>query len=138
MTVFPLTLTAFDPSPDAAGITIICRPLISKLAGIPSDATGVSGSHTPFPLARSYARNLRSDPVATKTRPPAVTSGPPRGQCAPVGPFHSGISGRPATVPFGTCHLISPVLRSYAVSCDHGAPIAERFMLVSQKSIGDR
>src|SRR6188508_306118 len=98
----------------------------------------MSVAQTTFPFSRSYARNLRSEPVATNTRPPPVTSGPPRGQCAPVGPFHSGISGRPATVPFGTCHLISPVFRSYAVSCDHGGPIADRFMLVSQKSIGDR
>src|SRR3954469_25470076 len=123
MTVLPLTFTALDPSPDAAGMTIIWRPLTAKLAGTPSEATGVSTSHTTLPVSRSYARNLRSDPVATNTSPPAVTSGPPRGQWAPVGPFHSGICGSPVTVPLGTCHLMSPVLRSYAVSVDHGGPI---------------
>src|SRR3954454_3736409 len=96
------------------------------------------GVQTTLPLSRSRGWNFRSEPGATNTSPPPVTSGPPRGQCAPVGPFHAGISGRPATVPFGTCHLISPVLRSYAVNCDHGGPLADRFMLVSQKSMGER
>ena len=32
--------------------------------------------------------------------------------------------GGGVTPPSGTCHLISPVFRSYAVSCDHGGPIA--------------
>src|SRR5690606_5413622 len=45
-------------------------------------------------------------------------------------------SARNATSPFGTCHSITPSLRSYAVSCDHGGPIAERPLLCNMKSIG--
>ena len=52
-----------------------------------------------------------SELVATNTSPPAVTSGPPRGQCEPLSagmPTDAGAS----TVPSGTCHLRVPVLRS--------------------------
>jgi hypothetical protein len=68
---------------------------------------------------------VRSDAVATNTSPPAVTSGPPRGMCAPesAGMLEFDPGGG-VTPPSGTCHLISPVLRSYAVSSDHGGPMA--------------
>src|SRR5262245_46507037 len=35
-------------------------------------------------------------------------------------------SPRAVTLPCGTCHKTSPVLRSYAVSCDHGGPMIDR------------
>src|SRR5579862_9293543 len=58
--------------------------------------------------------------------PPAVTTGPPFAKNAPVG----GSCGIPKTPPFGTCHLIVPVFRSIAVSCDHGGLIGESPLLI--------
>ena len=43
----------------------------------------------------------------------------------------------PVVLPSGTRHLISPVLRSYAVMCDHGGPIAAMpFAGLRRKSYG--
>src|SRR5690606_40533008 len=46
-------------------------------------------------------------------------------------------AARELTSPFGICHSITPSLRSYAVICDHGGPIAESPLLCSMKSTGD-
>ena len=75
--------------------------------------------------------------VATKSSPPAVTSGPPRGICAPVfgGSFASAGA---VTPPSGMRHLISPVFKSYAVISDHGGPIAVMPLVgLCMKSYGD-
>ncbi len=65
-----------------------------------------------------------SPPPVRKTRPPAVTMGPG----APLTPSRSG-SSTPSSAgfsrtdgvsPMGTCHAISPTVRSYAVSVPYG------------------
>ncbi len=53
-----------------------------------------------------------------KTRPPAVTSGPPRFGTPTVHGIGSGEMSR--TVPSGTCHTIVPRARSTAASVPHG------------------
>src|SRR5690606_25532085 len=121
------------PLPPTAIVTY-WRPSTSYTAGTPSVAAGRSYSQSTSPVSTSRARNLRSDDVPTKSTPPAVTTGPPRGAWLPV--LRMPRSARNDTSPFGTCHMIVPVFRSYAVSCDHGGPIAERPLLCSMKSFG--
>src|SRR5262245_9149968 len=113
------------------------RPPTSYVAGTPSDPVGRSLLHTILPVSRSYARTVRSDAVATKSNPPAVASGPPRGMCAPVFAGRLASAGA-VTPPSGMRHLISPVFKSYAVISDHGGPIAVMpFVGLCMKSYGD-
>ena len=100
---------------------------------MPSEPPGSSVDHSTLPFARSYARSCRSWAVATNTSPPAVTSGAPRGKCAPESAGKPG----PGVVPSGTRHLISPVFKSYAVSSENGGPKAPMpFVGLRKKSYG--
>src|SRR6185369_12184255 len=68
---------------------------------------------------------MRSDDVPTKSSPPPVATGPPRGAWLPVPVTGASL----LTSPSGICHRIVPLLRSYAVICDHGGPIADKPVL---------
>src|SRR5262245_60304658 len=114
-----------------------CRPPTSYVAGTPSEPVGRSLVHATLPESRSYARTVLSDAVATNTRPPAVTSGPPLGMCDPESDLIPSSEGA-VTPPCGTRHLISPVFKSYAVISDQGGPIAVMpFVGLCMKSYGD-
>src|SRR5580700_6480387 len=89
---------------------------------MPSGPAGSFISHKTFPVSLSYARMVLSEIDPPKISPPAVTATPPLGQKLPVPviPFSSRLD----TPPNGMWNLIAPVLRSYAVSVDHGGLMA--------------
>src|SRR5580700_7408603 len=73
---------------------------------------------------------MRSFDAPMKIKPPAVEIGPPPELFPPV--FMPG--GVPSVVPNGTCHAMSPVLTSIAVSlphggCQHGHPLIMALLL---------
>src|SRR6266511_4528463 len=84
---------------------------------------GSAPVHSTRPLSSSYARTLRSAP-ATNTSPVLVTTIPLRAPRPPVlgGPPRASV---PRSSPSGTCHLIVPVFRSYAVSVVYGGLVAD-------------
>src|SRR5688572_14751782 len=97
---------------------IYWRPATSYTDGIPSGFDGSSRSQSTLPLSLSYARSMRSDHVPTKISPPAVATIPLRvGWYVPV--LVIPFAASDGTTPRGTCHLMVPSLRSYAVNCDH-------------------
>src|SRR5262245_5571563 len=110
-------------------IAMYCRPATSYTAGTPSVAAGSAFSQRTLPVSWSYARSLRSDEVPTKSRPPAVTTGPPRGAWLPA--------AIPGNSPSGICHRMVPLFRSYAVNWDHGGLSADSPLLCVMKSYGD-
>src|SRR5712691_2555630 len=79
--------------------------------------------HSTWPFSSSYARTLRSPP-ATNTIPALVTTIPLRAPTPPVlaGPPAAKVAG---SSPIGTCHLIVPAFRSYAVSVVYGGLVAD-------------
>src|SRR5438093_11214127 len=90
---------------------------------MPLEFPGNVPVHNSWPVSSSYARALPSLP-ATNTRPLFVTTIPLRAPRPPV------LGGPPRAMvcrssPIGTCHLIVPVLRSYAVSVVYGGLVAD-------------
>src|ERR671937_2927853 len=90
---------------------------------MPLDPPGSVPLHNPCPFSSSYARALPSLP-ATNTRPLLVTTIPLRAPRLPVfgGPPRASVC---KSSPSGTCHLIVPVFRSYAVSVVYGGLVAD-------------
>src|SRR6185436_19735951 len=119
----PTPRPANRPRPPPTQKTTYSRPPASYTVGTPSTAAPTSIDHSTLPVSWSYARSLRSDEVPTNSRPPPVAATPPRGAKLPCSVLPPG---KPAISPSGTCQTIFPVLRSYAVICDHGGPIADR------------
>lgn len=77
-TYAPPDLLPRPPFPPPAAITTNWRPLISKTAGVALPENGNVVSHNSSPVALSKTWNFLSKLVAPmKTRPPAVTTGPP-------------------------------------------------------------
>src|SRR5262245_46925661 len=90
---------------------------------MPLELPGSAPLHNTWPVSSSYARALPSLP-AMNTRPVFVTTIPSRAPRPPV------FDGPPRAIvcrssPSGTCHLIVPVLRSYAVSVVYGGLVAD-------------
>src|ERR1700677_3054483 len=84
--------------------------------GVRPPAVGKSVFQTSAPVSTLNARNSGSIKVpAMKTRPPAVTIGPPR-----LGAPFGTIDFVGARLPSGTCHLIVPAFISTAASVPHG------------------
>src|SRR5262245_66307988 len=96
---------------------------------MPLEFPGSVPLHNTAPVSSSYARALPSPP-ATNTRPLLVTTIPLRAPSPPV------LDGPPRAIvcrssPIGTCHLIVPVLRSYAVSVVYGGLVDGAITAVS-------
>src|SRR5947199_8936456 len=87
------------------------RPFTSYTAGTPTALLGTSREYTTFPVFLSSAYNF-DWLSANSTSPPAVTTNPLLGVTLPrslsLGPA-CGVS------PYGVCHMILPVFKSYAV-----------------------
>jgi hypothetical protein len=108
------------------------RPPVSYTAGIPTGLCSTSFSHSTRPVSLSYARIVRSPPVAAKIRPPAVTTGPLRltpSQEPPVSLIPRAANC--GTVPNGTRQRITPSLRSSATSSAHGGEMTGRRLSVN-------
>src|SRR5665213_905256 len=73
-------------------------------------------SHSIFPVRESKARKRLSLVAPMKTKPPAVTMGPPK----PMRPVLRLPSGSSSVTPRGTCQANSPVLAFTAVRRPHG------------------
>src|SRR5438445_1336276 len=87
------------------------------MLGVAYPAAGRDVSHSSWPVVLSNARNFASMVAEIKTRPPAVTIGPP--YCsAPVAtpPFPASAGCSPS----GILQRYAPVLRSIALSVPHG------------------
>ena len=107
---------AGKPGPPTSAKRITRRPFTSYTAGTPTALLGTSREYTTLPvfLSSAYSFDWLS---ANSTRPPAVTTKPLLGVTLPrslsLGPA-CGVS------PYGVCHMILPVFRSYAVIVLHG------------------
>ena len=83
--------------------------------GVAWPPAGSSNAQSSLPVSESNARSRPSMAAAVKTRPPAVTMGPPRFG-VPV--------GTPGTMlPSGTSHRMAPVNRSTAATVPHGGAL---------------
>ena len=78
---------------------------------------GRSPVHNTFPVSASYARTLPSPP-AWNSSPVAVVM-MPRAVTIDAG-VAAALRRARGSSPAGTCHLIVPVFRSYAVSVEYG------------------
>src|SRR6187401_1330540 len=92
------------------------------MTGTPRDGPGSVPVHTTAPVSSSYARIFPSFP-AMNTRPALVGMMPLRniGDPVLVGPPLAMVVG---SSPTGSCHMIVPLFRSYAVRVAYGGLVA--------------
>src|SRR5688572_23387562 len=92
-------------------MTTYCRPLSTTyVMGMALPAAGRDHWASMRPVSRSKARSRWSGVPAANTNPPAVIMAPPR-------------LSAPVESPSGTSHLMSPELRSTAVSAPQGGAL---------------
>jgi hypothetical protein len=82
---------------------------------------GTRADQTSSPLSMSNARTVFSSAAPTKTRPPAVTSGPPMFGVPDLHVSGNGVRSR--MLPSGTRQRIVPLARSTASRLPHGGSL---------------